>query len=239
MHKCFTVFTLPLIVLTAAMVSADIIDITLENHPAYISSELRSYLPFVNETNELRVGFDAANIGGGKGDGVNEEVAFSFVFQPITEIDNAYLTLDLTPHGTGSDELLFADNISVRGYGRTGAKFYGNTRLETLRSGVRTTITFDLQKMDFSTPGGSYLGIEDLSMYLMDGDLNVVYADDAIIHSARLRINTGFITLPPLFPQRPPSPPPIPPCNVPEADGHLLLLMGLLFVGGAMRKNTV
>lgn len=219
------VFVFSLVACTAMNVCADMIDITLNSNPAYVSDELEAYLHYAHGSYEPLVGFDAVNIGDGKGNGIDEVVACSFVFQPLTIIDNAYLTIDLTPFGTSTDELLFADNMSIRGSGETGAKFYGNTRLEALRSGVRTSLTFDLAQMDYSNPNGTYSGIEDLRVFLRDGDFNVVYADDAIIHSARLRINTGFIELPPLFPPTPP----VPPCNVPEANVSSLLMMSLMF----------
>lgn len=174
-------------------VSADIIDITLDSNPIYISDELEAYLPIASTASwEPYIGFNGVDIGQGAGNGVDEVVAFSFVFTPIADIDNAYLTLELTPHGTSTDELVFADNNSVRGAGLPGAKFYGNTLLEALPSGVRTSVTFDLMAMDYSDPYGNFIGYEDLSIYLHDGDFNVVYADDAIIHSARLQINTGY-----------------------------------------------
>jgi hypothetical protein len=58
------------------------------------------------------------------------------------------------------------------------------------------------------------VGYEDLTQFLYDGDFNVVYADDAIIHSARLQINGNY------------NPPPQ---NVDEPDAIILLMAGLFF----------
>ncbi|HEX2957936.1 MAG TPA: hypothetical protein VHO70_13970 [Chitinispirillaceae bacterium] len=166
---------------------ADVIDITLNNNPPYMTQELSTYLPTVNASNEQNVGFDAVDIGRGTGDGKNEVVAFSFVFQKLTEVESAYLTIDMTAKGTYTDELLFADNSSVRG--GIGAKFYGNSIFKTLNANDRTLVTCDLSHLSITDQDMNPVGFEDLTSLLFDGDLNVVYADDAIIHSARLQIN--------------------------------------------------
>jgi hypothetical protein len=220
MFKPLTPISSLFIVLTAGSVSADFIDITLLSNPPYANNELSLYLPTVSTRSEPPVGFNGVNIGNGNGDGRDEVVGFSFIFQPITQIETAYLTIDLTPYGTSTDELLFADNNTVRGYGLPGAKYYGNTQLKALSRSVRTSITFDLKNLDYFESYRGVFGTEDLSLYLRDGDFSVVYADDAIIHSARLRIYTGLIELPPLLPPTP--------VQVPEPSTIMLLLTGCL-----------
>ncbi len=202
----------PFIFITGTL--ADVIDITLNKNPPYITPELAAYLPTVNASYEPNVGFNAVNIGRGTGDGYNEVVAFSFVFQPLTEIESAYLTIDMTAKGTGTDALLFADNNSLRGEGLPGVKFYGNPILKTLQSNVRTSVTFDLSHLSFTDPRRNPVGFEDLTSLLFDGDFNVVYADDAIIHSARLQINGSYN----------------PSHNVDEPNMLLLVAMGTVFL---------
>lgn len=171
---------------------ADIIDITLNKNPPYITPELAAYLPTISASYEPNVGFNAVNIGSGAGNGIDEVVAFSFVFQPLTEIESAYLTIDMTAKGTDTDALLFADNASKRGEGLPGVKFYGNTVLKTLQTNVRTLVTFDLSYLSYTDPHRHPVGFEDLTSLLFNGDLNVVYADDAVIHYARLQINGSY-----------------------------------------------
>ncbi len=206
---------------------ADIIDITLNKNPPYITPELAAYLPTINAIYEPNVGFNAVNIGRGTGDGINEVVAFSFVFQPLTEIECAYLTIDMTAKGTSTDALLFADNNSKRGEGYPGVVFYGNPILKTLQTNVRTSVTFDLSHLAYTDPNRHPVGFEDLTSLLFDGDLNVVYADDAIIHSARLQINVN----PPPTPT-PLPPPPLPPHNVDEPGTLIMLISGMFLVVG-------
>jgi hypothetical protein len=203
---------------------ADIIDITLNKNPPYITPELAAYLPTINASYEPNVGFNAVNLGRGSGDGWDEVVAFSFVFQPLTEVESAYLTIDMTAKGTDTDALLFADNYSKRGEGSPGVKFYGNTVLKTLQTNVRTLVTFDLSHLSFTDPYRNPVGFEDLTSFLFDGDFNVVYADDAIIHSARLQINVN----PPPLPT--PLPPPPPPQNVDEPGTFILLITGMFLI---------
>ncbi len=149
-----------------------------------LSAELKAYRPKVNDKeNEPLVGFKGEDIGEGKGDGVDEIVAFSFRFPAYHHVTKARLILDLTPGDDliTSDELLFADNTSIRG---PGGQAYGRQVLDDLTDGVRKTVTFDLLSID--TESGHPA---DLNGLLVDGDLDVVYADDAIIHSARLVIS--------------------------------------------------
>ncbi len=192
---------------------ADIIDITLNENPPFITPELSAYLPTVNSSNEPNVGFDAVNIGRGTGDGIDEVVAFSFVFQPLTKIESAYLTIDMTARGTYTDELLFADNSSVRG--GIAAKFYGNPIFKSLSTNERTSVTCDLSHLPITDQNLNPVGFEDLTSLLFDGDLNVVYADDAIIHSAQLIINGSY------------NPPPQ---SVDEPGTFVMLITGMLLL---------
>jgi hypothetical protein len=203
----------PFIFITGAC--ADIIDITLNKNPPYITPELAAYLPMIKASYEPSVGFDAVNIGRGTGDGIDEVVAFSFVFQPLTKIKSAYLTIDMTAKGTDTDALLFADNFSKRGEGYPGVVFYGNPILKTLQTNSRTLVTFDLSHLSYTDPNRHPVGFEDLTSLLVDGDLNVVYADDAIIHSASLQIKGSY------------NPPPQ---NVDEPGTCVLLIAGMFLI---------
>jgi len=171
----------------------------------------------------------------GSGDGLDEIVAFSFIYTPISEVETAYLILDLTPKGASTDEVLFSDNSSVRGYRYTGSKFYGNPILKTTSYGVRTSVTFNLQHLPYCTPYMTFVGYEDVSSLLKDGTFNVVYADDAIIHSARLIINgtAGGTIYPP-----PPPPPPSPSSDVDEPETFILLIIGMILFALSQRKKT-
>lgn len=146
-------------------IQADVIDITLIDNPPYFTDELSRYLTTVSNDIEPCVGFNAINIGDGKGDGHNEIIAFSFIFQPLTEIETAYLILDITPRGTSTDELLFADNWSIRGAGVAGERYYGNTILRTLPN-IRALVTFDLKHISFCDPSMEPVGFEDISYLL-------------------------------------------------------------------------
>lgn len=143
-----------------------------------LSLELQEYLPSVQGGQPL-VGFDGADLGQGKGDGVDEVVAFSFTFPAYTAITSAQLILDLTPKNDliTTDRLLFADDTI--GSVPTGTH-YGNDQLKDLTVDKRATVNFDLLSF---VPDPKAPTPAD---WLKDGDLNVVYTDDAIIHSARL-----------------------------------------------------
>ncbi|OUC14551.1 MAG: hypothetical protein B0A82_11480 [Alkalinema sp. CACIAM 70d] len=158
------------------------LDITLTSNTPPISPELTAYIPTVKGTDPL-IGFNGTNIGEGSGDGINELVPFSFTFPIFKSIQSARLTLDLTAGEEliETDELLFADNNSMR-----GVKSYGNALLSKIPSGTRQTVTFDLLNIDTNA------GKENLKDLLLDGDLNIVYADDAIIHSARLEVAGSY-----------------------------------------------
>ncbi len=122
----------------------------------------------------------------GGGDGVDQVTGFSFTFEPPKTITKAELILDLTPKNSHitSHELLFADNQSVRG---SDGQAYGRQVLNKLAVGKETSVTIDLLNID--TNSGKP---EDLKKYLADGILGVVYADDAIIHSARLYVDGDY-----------------------------------------------
>jgi hypothetical protein len=212
-RKSVCILVIPFIFI--ANTFADIIDITLNKNPPYMTPELAAYLPTINASYEPNVGFNAVNLGRGSGDGWDEVVAFSFVFQPLTEVESAYLTIDMTAKGTDTDALLFADNSSKRGEGSPGVKFYGNSILKNLNENVRTSVTFDLSHLSYTDPVRNPVGFEDLRPYLLDGDFNVVYADDAIIHSARLQINGSY------------NPPPQ---NVDEPDVVIMLTVGIFLL---------
>ena len=143
-----------------------------------LSTELETYLPSVKENQPL-VGFFGKDVGDGAGDGNDEKVAFSFRFPAYTSIESAKLILDLTPKNEfiRTDELLFADNNSAVG---NASELYGNDQLKDLAENKSTPVSFDLLHI------GSNHGPKDLSELLKDGDLNVVYSDDAIISGAKL-----------------------------------------------------
>lgn len=122
----------------------------------------------------------------GDGDGVDQVTAFSFTFEPPKTVTKAELILEMTPKDAliTSDELLFADNQSVRG---SDGQAYGRQVLNKLAVGKETSVTIDLLNID--TNSGKP---EDLKKYLADGFLGVVYADNAIIHSARLYVDGDY-----------------------------------------------
>lgn len=195
------------------------VDVTATN-PPNISNQLALYLQDFNTRPFQVVGLDGKYTdnngnpwegiwpgvglnGDTPGDGVDELVAFSFRFPKIESIDKATLTLILTPHGTSTDQIFFADDWTE------GNKGYGNDLLQNLGWGNRTTVTFDLLKIDRYDNNIIY----DLSTLLSDGDLDVLYGDDAIIHSATLTVS-----------------------GTPEPATMLLLGIGLIGVVGLRRK---
>ena len=181
--------------------SAVVIDITLESNPPPTSAQLASYIPTISAgpPGEPRVGFNAADIGEGSGTGVNELFAFSFVFDHLSVIDSASLTLDITAKGTSTDHLLFADNDSVRGFGVTNFKGYGHDLIKDLAFNSRTLVTFDLSSIGITDPFFTPAGSEDLRFLLTDGAFDVVFVDDAIIHSARLVVESTEVVEPSSF----------------------------------------
>lgn len=164
------------------------VDILLHTNPPPISPELRAYM--IPCCNTIFVGFGGADIGEGVGDGHNDRVPFSFEFPPFLEVHSATLTLDLAPGDAlvTTDFLAFADNNSQR-----LAEMYGNEQLYALPLGVRTTVTFDLRNV----PGQYGSGLHyDLSALMLDGDLDVIYDDDATVYSARLQISGTMAPVP-------------------------------------------
>ena len=112
------------------VIYADFITITQSSGNIYLDQELLNYLPAVKGQNEPVVGYEASDIGWGSGNGIDEIFATSFIFNPLVSVNSAFLTLNLTPKGTTTDEILFADNQSVRGLGYPNACFYGNPYLK-------------------------------------------------------------------------------------------------------------
>jgi hypothetical protein len=158
-----------------------------------ISSAFDAYISTVRGPRDSLVGFDG-NVIDGRGseqngsisNGVDEIVAFSFDLPNFLSVDDAHLILDITPKAAliTTDELLFANNNSIRG---DGGKAYGREQLSELTVDERETLVFDLRNL------GTSSGNEDLRGILDDGYLDVVYADDAIIHSAKLLINGNLL----------------------------------------------
>lgn len=180
----------------SAVANALTIDITLDTNPPPISSSLSEYITDI-KAKQIEytgiplslVGFDGADVGDGAGNGIDEIVAFSFSFSPFTSISSATLTFNLTkPYKQDtSDHIYFADNSSIH-YPESNSKFYGNNVLGYLAPNSFYTVTLDLTNLGTNIGFIGVFGNEDLSNLLLDGDLDVVYHDDAFIHSARLQI---------------------------------------------------
>ena len=202
------------VLLSVSLTHAELVSI----EPVMDNEELLEYLVTVKGDREPVVGFNAEDIGWGTGTGVNELVAFAFEFGELEYVKTAELILELTPKGTGTDELLFADNASIRGKDVDGSKFYGNQELKTLPRNVQTSVCFDLGAVSYTNEQRVFQGYEDLTEYLLDGDLGIVYADDAIIHSAQLVMKCKFKK-------------DHPPHAVPEGGTTGMLLMGIVMVG--------
>lgn len=144
------------------------------------TDDFSAYIAGVRGT-DPKIGFNGVDIGQGKGDGVDEIVPFSFTY-PVPDAkraESALLTLDLTPKHSliTTDELLFFDNASKRGY---DSQFYGREELAKLTVDQRQEVTLNLRSI-----GNDKQDLRDL---LNDGRLDVVYADDAIVHGAQLEI---------------------------------------------------
>ncbi|CAN2043586.1 hypothetical protein GMMP1_1160003 [Candidatus Magnetomoraceae bacterium gMMP-1] len=196
-----SVIIMIMVLVNVPCVSALTIDIGLTGNPPPVSADLNSYLydPDIGAlrtgTTFTNVGFNGYDLGDGLGNGVDEVVAFSFQFTPFSSITSATLRLDLTPKHSliTTDQLTFADNWTQPNKG------YGNELLESLTLHTEHHVNFDLAHMDVYDPrvgvDPTELTYHNLLPYLLDGDLDVVFADDAIIHSARLTI-TGNPTIP-------------------------------------------
>ena len=183
-----------MVLVSLSSVSALTIDITLTGNVPYVSPDLSTYL-YDPEIGALKTGtgFDYVGFNGypradydngtyrKPGDGVDEIVAFSFRFNPFKSVTSATLKLGLTPKHRliNTDQLTFADNWTQPNKG------YGNDILKKLSVGnYYKKVSFDLTNMDIYR---THL-TQDLSHWLLDGDLDVVYGDDAIISYARLII---------------------------------------------------
>jgi hypothetical protein len=78
------------------------IDILHNTNPPPQSDALLTYLDSVRPETHNLVGFDAADIGEGEGDGRNEIVGVSFEFDPPPAVYGALLWIELTRGGSGS-----------------------------------------------------------------------------------------------------------------------------------------
>jgi hypothetical protein len=156
-----------------------------------------------------RMGFDGApylekDENGKKNEnenGSDDFIALTFKYEKFATIDSAILTLDLTPMNLGIDTdslILFADFglffPSLKGQ-------WGNETLADLSVGERTTVVFDLSAISTST--GDF---DILPTLINRPNLNFIYQDDALIHSATLKISG---------------------VPVPEPSSLLLILIGL------------
>lgn len=125
------------------------------------------------------------------GNGIDDLTAFSFLFPSFKSIDTALLTLELTAKDPAitTDLLMFADLFPQFSPEQIISLNLGNDLLRELIVDVRTTLTFDLSALS------SIFGPIDLRSWLRDGDLSVLFGDDAIIHWASLNI-TGTLNVP-------------------------------------------
>jgi hypothetical protein len=200
-----------------------IIKKSIEN-PPYISDTLNSFLydpdvgPVRGGTGQDLVGFngyelddvDPAPINGG--DGVDETVPISFDYFPIfSSLSQATLTLSLTPKNSliSTDELQFADIWAASG--PEPFRGYGNAEVKDLKVDTYyTEVSFNL--LNLSNKNGTFY---NLSKYILDdGDLDLVYTDDALVHGASLKL-VGTL--------------------VPEPSSTILLGCGLLGLIGISR----
>ena len=162
------------------------IDILHNTNPPPQSEALLTYIDSRRPGTMILVGFDAADIGEGVGDGRNEAVGVSFTFDPPEQVSAAILTIELTKGASGSesDNVNFADNASPWG---EGSFAYANELIRPLEAGVRHTIHVDLKHVPGRFGEGN---VYDLSDLLLDGTLDVAFTDDSIVHSMRLQIQT-------------------------------------------------
>jgi hypothetical protein len=129
------------------------------------------------------VGLGGADRGEGQGHGVNNDVPFSFTFPKLKSVAHATLTLDLKPKDpeVTTDGLQFTDNWETDP--AVADKLYGNDILAVLPVDEETVVSFDLTNINLK--GG---GNENLSDLLLDGNLDVLYRDDALIYAVTLDI---------------------------------------------------
>jgi hypothetical protein len=149
------------------------------------------------------VGFNNTDIGEGVGNGTEAPVAFSFAFTPFSCISSAILTLILTPEHPliTTDVLMIINKPQGLNLFNAGGMYlvYGNDFLRGLPVGQTSTVSFDLKNIEVNTFFLDEDGLTivnpiariDLTPFLLDGSLDVIYAEDATIHKATLTI-TGI-----------------------------------------------
>lgn len=149
------------------------------------------------------------------GNGIDDLTGFSFDFPTFSSIEEAELFLTLTPQRSDvlTDLLLFADLPSSMGNN------FGNSLFADLEVNHLAELAFDLTAMP------SAYGLTDLRNLLLDGDLGVVFGDDAILHSASLQVS-GVLDLYKV---------PINP--VPEPSSWLLISIGLFALIGLCHRR--
>jgi len=180
--------------------------IALQGHVPPISDDLAAFIAAAREAgsgllSQHLVGLNATDIGqGGPGNGVDEAVPMSFTYPAFAAISSAILTVTLTPQ----DRLIGTDALMVIDTGQ----HVGNDLLQGLPVGQESTVRINLQNVEVNGPShwsGGFLeplGRTDQTPILLDGDLDLVYQDDAIVHSATLTITgTPRATLAPAPPQ--------------------------------------
>ena len=149
-----------------------------------ISEGLANYLrTHAVDLEHPAVGLGGADRGEGPGTGINNDVPFSFVFLKFDSIIRAILTLDLEPKDplVTTDGLQFTDNWESDP--TVPDKLYGNDVLRVLMVGERTVVNFDLTNINLKDGAN-----ENLAYLLVDGNLDVIYRDDAIIYAVTLDI---------------------------------------------------
>ena len=189
--------------------------VALHGHVPPISDDLATFIVAVREAgsgviSQQLVGLNATDIGeGGPGNGANEAVPVSFAYPAFSSITSAILTVTLTPRNSDirTDAIAVIDTPQEVTAPDTYT-IYGNDLLRDLPVGQERTVRFDLQDLEVNAlprlSGGHLepLGRTDLTPFLLDGDLDLVYQDDAIVHSATLTITgTPRATLDPPLPQ--------------------------------------
>jgi hypothetical protein len=177
------------------------VEVTLEGFIPPISHALARFLRTVNASFPGPfVGFEAADRGQGPGNGSDENVPFSVTFPPFKQITAATLALELTP----TDRLITTDALTFAAVGLDFA--YGRAQLAPLAVGTKTTVVFDLGHLDeLDTATQTATGMRDLTPLLLVGQLDVIYADDAIIHRAVLTVEGEPTDPVPTLPPRPPA----------------------------------
>jgi hypothetical protein len=156
-----------------------------------ISEALARYLrTHTSDLEHPAVGLGGADRGEGQGDGINNDVPFSFIFPKFNSISRATITLDLEPKDpeVTTDGLQFTDNWETDP--TVPDKLYGNDVLRVLSINERKVVTFDLTNIELK--GGSN---ENVSGLLIDGNLDVLYRDDAIIYAVTLDVEGTVVSL--------------------------------------------